>query len=176
MKRQLVKLAAAGSLAAGMIFAQAQTVQPPAGQANQPQNKQAQSGKAHRNWNGARNVRMAGHQRMMAALNLTETQKAQAKTIFSSARGQSKPVRAELRQNREAVAAAVKADNRAQIEKLSSERGKLMAKLSATRGEAMASFYKTLTPEQRAKADQIQARFQARARQFREHRGTRTNG
>ncbi|HEX3877162.1 MAG TPA: Spy/CpxP family protein refolding chaperone [Bryobacteraceae bacterium] len=168
MKRQIVKLAALGSIAAGLIFAQAQT-QP---QAGQTQNQTAPKAQAmHKG-----NRRMAGHRRMMEALNLTADQKATAKSLFEQARETAKPARAELRQNRAAMAVAVKANDKAQIDRLSAERGKLMAKISAGRGEAMAKFYQALTPAQRAKADQMQARFQARMRQLREHRGVRTNG
>ena len=124
-----------------------------------------------------RSHRLQRRQHMMAALNLTADQKTMAKSIFGQAREASKPMRMEMRQNREAMAAAVKADNQAQIEKLAAERGRLTAKLSANRSEAMAKFYQALTPAQRAKADQMQARFQARTRQSRtERRGTRTNG
>jgi Spy/CpxP family protein refolding chaperone len=171
MKRQLIKLAAVGSIAAGMIFAQAQTAPPSAGQ-----NNQAQAGHAMRGVNGMHNRRGAARRREMAALNLTPEQKTMAKSIFAQAREQSKPVRMEMRQNREALAAAVKANDKPQIDRLSAERGRLAAKLSASRGEAMAKFYQTLTPAQRAKADAMHARAQARMREMREHRGTRTNG
>jgi Spy/CpxP family protein refolding chaperone len=171
MKRQLTRLAAVGSIAAGMIFAQAQTAQPaPVGQTKDAQSNHAQ----HK---GMRSHRMEGRRHMMQALNLTPDQKASAKSIFGQAREASKPARAELRQNREAMAVAVKADNKAQIEKLSGERGRLMAKLSANRGEAMAKFYQTLTPAQRAKAEQMKARTEARLHSMRNaHRGTRANG
>ncbi len=171
MKRQIVKLAAVGTMAAGMIFAQAQTA--PQGQPNQ----QAQAQKGERAREGFQARRQEQKQRFAQALNLTPDQKNMAKTIFGQAREASKPVRMELRTNREAMAAAVKADNKAGIQKLSVERGQLMAKLSENRAQAMAKFYQVLTPAQRAKADQMHARFQARMRQMRgEHRGTRTNG
>jgi Spy/CpxP family protein refolding chaperone len=113
----------------------------------------------------------------MAALNLTTDQKTMAKSIFGQAREASKPVRMEMRRNQEAMAAAVKAGDQAQIERLATERGRLTAKLTTNRSEAMAKLYQALTPAQRAKADQMQSRFQARMRQFRtERRGTRTNG
>jgi Spy/CpxP family protein refolding chaperone len=168
MKRQIAKLAAVGSLAAGMIFAQAQPAQP------SPQGHNSQTPQDQK---GMRNHRFEARQHMMAALNLTPDQKTMAKSIFGQAREASKPVRMELRQNREAMAAAIKSDNQAQIQKLSAERGKLMAKMIANHTEAMAKFYQTLTPAQRAKADQMQARFQARMRELRsQHRGTRANG
>ena len=176
MKRQLIKLAAVGSIAAGMIFAQGQTAQPPAGQNNQAQGNHARAGRAMHGVNGMHNRRAEARQRAMAALNLTPDQKTMAKSIFAQAREQSKPVRMEMRQNREALASAVKSNDKTQIDKLSAERGRLVAKLSADRGEAMAKFYQTLTPAQRAKADAMHARLQARMREMREHRGMRTNG
>jgi Spy/CpxP family protein refolding chaperone len=174
MKRQLIKLAAVGSMAAGMIFAQAQA---PAAQPNQGQHK-AQAGHAEgAQAKGMRSRRFEGRRRMMQALSLTADQKAASKTIFGQAREASKPVRMEMKQNREAMAAAVKSDNKSQIEKLSGERGRLMAKLTANRTEAMAKFYQILTPAQKANADQMQARISARMHQLRgEHRGARGNG
>jgi Spy/CpxP family protein refolding chaperone len=171
MKRQIVRLAVVGSMAAGMIFAQAQPAQPA------PQGRNAQQGQNTQEHKGMRNPRFEARRRMMTALNLTPDQKTMAKSIFGQAREASKPVRMELRQNHEAMAAAVKTNNQAQIEKLAADRGGLTAKLDARRSEAMAKFYQTLTPAQRAKAGQMQARFQARMRQWRsEHRATRTNG
>jgi Spy/CpxP family protein refolding chaperone len=171
MKRQIVGLAAVGTMAAGMIFAQVQPAQPA------PQGRNTQQGQGVQGQKGMRNHRFQARQRMMAALNLTPDQKTMAKSIFGQTREASKPVRMELRQNREAMGAAVKANNQAQIAKLATERGKLTAKLDTNRAEAMAKFYQSLTPAQRAKADEMHARFQARMRQLRsEHRRTRTNG
>jgi Spy/CpxP family protein refolding chaperone len=153
-------------MAAGMIFAQAQPVSP----APKAQQNQAEK----RGMEGKRSRRAQARKEMMQALNLTPSQKEQAKTIFGAAREKSQPVRMELRQNREAMSAAVKTNDKAQIEKLSAERGRLVAKLSADRGQAMAKFYQVLTPAQRAKAEQMHARSQARMRQLRnERRGTR---
>lgn len=166
MKRQIAMLAAVGTMAAGMIFAQGQNAQSaPQGQQNQVEHSQG------------RNHRGEWRQHMQAELNLTPSQKEMAKTIFGQARDESKPVRMELRQNREAFAAAIKANDKSQIEKLSAQRGQLIAKMSVNRGVAMAKFYQILTPAQRAKADQMHQRFQAHMRQLRnERRGTRANG
>ena len=170
MKRQIVNLVAVGSMAAGMMFAQAQPAQPA------PQGHNTQAGQAAQGQKGMWNHRFEARQRMMEALNLTPDQKTMAKSIFGQAREASKPVRMELRQNREAMAGAIKANNQGEIAKLATERGKLTAKLATNRGDAMAKFYQTLTPAQRAKADEMHAKLQARMRQFRnEHRGTRTN-
>jgi Spy/CpxP family protein refolding chaperone len=152
MKRQLMKLAAVGAVAAGMIFAQ--TPAPAQAQTAQPNQSQR-----------ATNHRAIARQRMFQALNLTPAQKEHARAIFRQARDTAKPVRDQLRQNREAMAAAVKVDNKAQIDRLSADGGKLMGQLTATRTEAMARFYQELTPQQRAKADQIHQRLQAHMRE-----------
>lgn len=158
MKNNLFRLATVAAMAAGMSFAQAP--------ANAPQQ---QPPAAHRM---ARRGRF--HQRMMQALNLTDAQKQEAKTIFHQARETSKPVRQELRQNREALAAAVKADDTARIHELSAKRANLEARMIEVRSDAMAKFYTKLTPEQRAKAEQIHQQMKARWQQRRAER-TRTN-
>ena len=97
--------------------------------------------------------------RMSAALNLTDAQKAQAKTILQGAHQNAMQYSTQLKQNRQALAAAVKADNTADIERLSAEQGSLMGKMMAVRSEAFAKIYQTLTPDQRAKADQMHEHF-----------------
>jgi Spy/CpxP family protein refolding chaperone len=163
MKRQLTRLAAVGAVAAGMIFAQAPApAQAPTAQPNQNRT--------------ATNHRAIARRHMFQALNLTPAQKQSAKAIFQQAREAARPVRDQLRQNREAMTAAVKADNKGQIEQLSAERGKLMGQLTTARTEAMASFYHELTPQQRAKADQIHQRLEARIQErVRRHRAFGSN-
>jgi len=135
MKRSWMKFAAASALAAGMAFAQA------------PAQGSAQPGHARHHF--------AQRQKMMQALNLTDAQKAQAKTIFQQARQSAQPLREQLKQNHQALAAAVKADDVAQIRSLSTQAGALRGQMMAVRSEAMAKFYATLTPEQRTQAAQL---------------------
>jgi Spy/CpxP family protein refolding chaperone len=148
-----------GALAMGLALAQTST-QAPATQAN-PSPTPAQKG---------RQFHQTMHQRMMQELALSPSQKQQAKAIWQQAKTTDGPVRAQLRQNREALAAAVKSNSTAQIEQLTQARASLMAKVMTTRAEAMAKFYSNLTPEQKAKADQIQHRMAQRRAQM------RTNG
>jgi Spy/CpxP family protein refolding chaperone len=157
MKRQLMTIAAMGSLLAGLTFAQAQApVQTNPGQPNR---------------NQAHSMRKPGekrgeHQRMMfQKLNLTAAQKERAKAIFGQAREASKPTRELLKTNHEAMTAAVKADNKPRIAQLSAERGALMGKLATVRNESMAKFYRELTPQQREtfKADGFGAQRANRA-------------
>jgi periplasmic protein CpxP/Spy len=153
MKRQFLTLTALTALATGLVFAQ-----PPAA----PQSPKAQTGRHE----GVRRHR----ERMAQALNLTDAQKAQAKTIFQQAREASKPVREELKQNRLALSTAAKeGKSDADIQRLAERNGRLMAKVTAIRTEAFEKFYGTLNPEQRTKLDQMQKQFHARAERFRHH-------
>jgi len=149
MKQRMIQFATVAALAAGMAFAQAPAA-PPAHEAN---------GQAHVN------RRAAARHHMMQQLNLTEAQKAQAKTLFQQAREKSKPLVEQLRQDRQAMAAAVKADDTARIRSLAAKEGKTRGELMAIRSEGMAKFYATLTPEQRAKADQLHQQMRQRRQQ-----------
>lgn len=141
MKRSLTLLATV-AMAAGMALAQ-----PAADHSN--------------------NRRAMFRERIAQELNLNDAQKAQAKSIFAATRQETAPLRSQLKQDRAALRIAVKTNDRAQIEKLSSEEGRIVGKLMAARSESMAKFYQTLTPEQRAKADQLHSSWMQRRQQHR---------
>ena len=147
MKKNWIKIAAAGALAAGMVFAQ-----------TTPANSQAKTqppAQTHSRF--ARRGMMMRH-RMMQQLNLTEAQRQQAKTIFQQARQSVQPEVQQLKENRAAMRTAVKTDDAAKIQQLSATAGRLRGEIMAARASARAKFYQTLTPAQRAKADQMAAR------------------
>jgi Spy/CpxP family protein refolding chaperone len=150
MKTYLTRFATVAALAAGMALAQtpAPTTAAPA------------PGKA------AVKPRASMRRRMLQALNLTADQKQQAKALFQQTRQNVEPIAQQAKQNREALAAAVKANDTAQIQHLAAQQGNLQGQLLAIRSASMAKFYSTLTPDQRAKADQIQQRI----RQVRQQR------
>jgi Spy/CpxP family protein refolding chaperone len=153
MKRNWMKLATVAALAAGIALAQAPVTNPP----TQPTHRQgAARGKARRH--------------MFQALNLTDGQKQQAKSIFAEARKSTEPLRLQLQQNRQALTAATKANDRGQIESLSKSSGDLRGQLKAARTQTMAQFFQILTPEQRAKAEKMQVRMQQRS-EHHAHRG-----
>jgi Spy/CpxP family protein refolding chaperone len=106
---------------------------------------------------------MRGHMdldRVALALNLTDPQKEQARTIFQHARESALPIRRELKEKREKLFAAAKTTNsEADIQKLAEEQGRLLGKLIAIRTEASAKFYRMLTPEQRVRYDQMHEQF-----------------
>jgi Spy/CpxP family protein refolding chaperone len=134
MKRNVLKLAGIGVLAAGLGF----------GQTPAPQDPQVQP---------------QARQRVAVALNLTKEQRKGAKSIFGDARTSAKPLVEQARQNRQALTAAVKANDTGQIQQLTTAEGQLRGQILSIRSEAIAKFYTTLTPEQKAKADQIGLRF-----------------
>lgn len=150
-QRSLMKAAAIAALAGGMAFAQTQTDNP------RPAPAQTRQG---------RRASMRGRlQHLAQVLNLTDSQKHEVRTIFQQARESARPVRQELRQNREALTAAAKAGkSNADIEQLAGHQGRLLGQLASIRTEASAKFYQMLTPEQRAKADQVHQQFRQRIR------------
>ena len=161
----LIRLAMTGALTMGLAFAQTSTTQKPA--TAQPS---TQTPSRPQSWAFHRNM----HQRLMQELALSPAQKAQAKQIFQQVRTADQPIRAQLRDSRQALAAAIKSDDTAQIRQITQARASLIAKVMTSRSEAMAKFYATLTPEQKAKADQIHQRMEQRIQQRRAQ--VRTNG
>jgi len=98
-----------------------------------------------------------------AALDLTDAQKATAKQLFADSRQQSEPIVTQLRQVRTDMQAAVKANNTAQIATLAARQGQLEGQLAEIRAQGMAAFYAQLTPEQKAKADDLHQKMGDRA-------------
>ena len=141
MKRILIGIAAAGVLAAG--FAIAQTTATP------------QAGAAQGN-----GVRAPVQKRMLQALNLTDTQKQQAKTIFQSARQTAQPLAQQLKQDRAALTAAVEAGDSAKIQQLSTDMGSLRGNVLGVRSQALSKFYALLTPDQKTKAEEFRQKAQ----------------
>jgi len=142
MKIRLISFAAP-MLASGLLMAQAPApapAQPPA------QHQRRQRGQMF--------------EKMAAKLNLTDTQKAQAKSIWQSARETSRPVAEQLRQARMALRQAAKAGQpAANIDQLAANTGQLTGQLAAVRAKAFEQFYAMLTPEQRTTADQLGNHF-----------------
>ena len=141
MKRILIGIAAVGALAAGLTIAQT-TAAPQAGAAR------------------GKGVRAMVQKRMLKALNLTDTQKQQAKTILQSARQTAQPLAQQLKQDRAALTAAVEAGDSAKIQELSTEMGSLRGNVLGVRSLAMAKFYALLTPDQKTKAEEFRQKAQ----------------
>lgn len=153
MRNSLITYALAAICASGIAFTQTPTPDSGPNTVNtQPGRRKAMRGQ----WN---------LEHLSQTLNLTDSQKTRAQTIFQTARQSAEPIRQELKQNREELRAATKVSNNdGQIEKLATEQGRLLGKLIGIHAAASAKFYQILTPEQRAKADEMRERFRQRMR------------
>jgi len=152
MKSHLLKLAAIGALAAGMAFAQT------------PVTTTGRLGLGKVAARPGAALRL----RVLQALNLTDAQKAQFKTIRQQTKQSLQPVRDQLTANRQAMAAAVKANDATQIQQLATTQGSLQGQVLAIRMQAQAKMYNSLTPDQRAKLDQIRQKIQERRQLLRQ--------
>jgi DNA anti-recombination protein RmuC len=139
----MMKFAAVAVLVAGMAFAQTPSPAP----------------------------RAKVRQRALQALNLTAAQKQQAKTIFQQTRLTAQPLAQELKQNHQALQAAVKAGNDSETQQLATVRGHILGQVAAIRAQALAKFYGNLTPDQRARADEMHLRIQQIVKKRLEQRG-----
>jgi Spy/CpxP family protein refolding chaperone len=149
MKSTWIKPIGAAVLAAGMAFAYAETPANPA-----PATTEHQHRFNRQEWMQRR------FDRLSAYLNLTDQQKTQAQAIRKDAHESAKKFAPQLKQNREALKAAIKEGKpESEIARISNEQGRLMGRMIAIRTEAFAKIYQTLTPEQKAKADQMPEHF-----------------
>ena len=101
------------------------------------------------------------NKRMLKALNLTDAQKAQAKTIRQATQTQAKPLADQLKTQRQALNAAVQAGDTTRIQQASLEVGNLQGHVLAVRAGGRAQFLAILTPDQKAKM----ADFRAKAKE-----------
>ena len=152
MTRTFPKLAAVILLAAGGIVAQASRANPLPGSLGR--------------------LGFNGHVEHLAqVLDLTDSQKEQARIIFRNARESSQPIREELKRNRDRLTAAAKSASETDIQSLAIEQGRLLGQLTAIRTRASSKFYQILTPEQRVKYDQMRQQIRQKF-----HSGERDNG
>ncbi|MGD0870177.1 MAG: Spy/CpxP family protein refolding chaperone [Bryobacteraceae bacterium] len=98
--------------------------------------------------------------RMLQVLDLTDTQKQQAKTILQSARQTAQPLAQQLKQDRAALTAAIEAGDSAKIQQLSTEMGSLRGNVLGVRSQAMSKVYALLTPDQKTKAEEFRQKAQ----------------
>ena len=99
------------------------------------------------------------------ALNLTDAQKSQMKSIREQTRSTVKPVAVQLHQNRQALKAAIKANDTTQIQALSKTQGELRGQIAAIRNQSRAQIYAGLTSDQRKMIDDRQGRLRQRLNQ-----------
>ena len=89
---------------------------------------------------------------LATALDLTESQQTQAKSIFSAEQASAKPVETQLRSQRQAVQAAIVAGKSAdEVSALATQEGSLLGQLEGIRASAQQQFYSILNPTQQKK-------------------------
>jgi protein CpxP len=132
-----------------------------------------------REWKRGQRMR-AGHRgggamfgRMAGQLNLTDAQKQQARQLMQDARAQAQPIRQQLQQNRQELEDAIKSNNTGAITQLTERQAALRGQVQAIHAKAMASFYAQLTPEQKAKAEELRQQRKQRFENWRERRQNR---
>lgn len=107
-------------------------------------------------WGGHRH---GGHMAYMAkALNLTDAQKAQIKSIMQANRTTNRPLMQQMAQNRVAMLTATSngAFDQAKVTALANQQAQLMAQMTVQKESIQHQIYtQVLTPEQRATADQM---------------------
>jgi protein CpxP len=139
MKRYLTILIAIVATAGSMAFAQTTTATA----------TPAPAGKAA-------TMKQRLQRRMIKALDLTDAQKQQAKTIRQNTRQQVEPLALQLKQDRQTLNAAVQAGDTTKIQQLSTQLGTLQGQALALRAGGRAQFFALLTPDQKTKAAEFQ--------------------
>lgn len=121
----------------------------------------APSGFEGRHWGGHRGGRM---ERMTRHLDLSDEQRTQIEAILANARTEGEQLRSELATLREEVGAMIRSDGyyedqvRIQVE----AKAPVFVELTVLGIRTMNDVYQVLTPEQRAKADEMLARGRGR--------------
>ncbi|MFN7997938.1 MAG: Spy/CpxP family protein refolding chaperone [Bryobacteraceae bacterium] len=160
MKSKWLRLMAVPAMAGGlMLTAVAQTPDQPAAPAQQHAQR----------WQ-KRQAMIAGY------LNLTPAQQEAAKAEMQSARESAQPVWQQLKQVRQQMLQAIRANDANTIQQLATQEGVLKGQLTAIRNQTMAKLYAGLTPEQKAKADQLPAHFRQMRHRHMQNQQPANNG
>ena len=147
LNRKLMTLAVTVALSAGAAFS-------------------AQADGARAGRGEARMMHRHGGQ-LAKALNLTDAQKQQAKTIREKHRASSEGLRAEMRQINEQIRTARQAKNTAEAQRLAALREPLLARAQEAWQAQSAELKSVLTAEQQTKLEELQKSRQGKRQQRR---------
>ena len=114
-------------------------------------------------WSGHRHGDHMAH--MFKALNLTDAQKEQVKSIMQANRTSTRPLMQQMQQNRLAMLTATSngAFDQAKVTALANQQAQLMAQMTVQKESIQHQIYtQVLTPEQRATADQMRQKQMTR--------------
>ena len=102
-------------------------------------------------------------QHLGTVLDLTESQKTAATSIFDAAKKQAEPLGTALKTSHDAVEAAVKANKSdVEIDDLTAKQGTMTGQIASIQAKARRSFMALLTTEQREKLDKLHAQMPER--------------
>lgn len=93
--------------------------------------------------------------KMTALLSLTPAQQTQVTSILTNAAQSRAGDRGSIKQVRAQMRTAIQANDTASIEQASNQIGNLAAQTAAARAKTAAAIYQILTPDQKAKAQQL---------------------
>ena len=105
--------------------------------------------------------------RIGSFLDLTEAQRAQIKTILETERPKLQPLVLQAAATHKALVEATKNGefNEAQLRVLAAQQGQTVANLIVEKERVKTQIYQVLTPEQRAKLEQLRQRVETRVRE-----------
>lgn len=106
-------------------------------------------------------------QRMTKALNLTDAQQTQIKSIMADSRTRTKPLMRQLRQNRQAENANINTNvtgvfDEVKARTFANQQAQIMSNLIVERERTKSQIYSVLTPDQRQKALQLMQQHEQR--------------
>ena len=118
-----------------------------------------------------------GHAMMFRGLDLTEEQKVQMKQIRQASKEKIKPIREQMKANRQKLA-ELSAGNfdQVQVQAIATQQGSLTAQLIVERESIKSQILKVLTPEQKAKAAEMQAQRKQRMQERMQKRLNKRGG
>jgi Spy/CpxP family protein refolding chaperone len=138
VKKTLIALALASTLAIGGIAA-------------------TQAANGHGMWAGRHGRRLAF---IASYLDMTDAQKAQAKTILQDSRTAGQPLFSQLKQGRQAMIAAIKANKpEADLKAIADAQAPVMSQLAVQKALTGEKLWALLTPDQQAKAEKLHSSF-----------------
>jgi Spy/CpxP family protein refolding chaperone len=116
--------------------------------------------------------------RIAAELGLTDAQKQEIKGIVAAERSQVEPLLRQLAATRQQLRAASRdgSFDEAQVRTLAEQQSQTITELIVARERVKSKIYHVLTPEQRAKAEGMRQKFEARVRERIEKRMAEQSG
>lgn len=127
---------------------------------------------------GKKGFHRGGHGMMFRELDLTDEQKAQVKQISDASKTNVQPIREQMRANRQKLQELSANGNfdAAQVQAIAAQQGNLSAQLIVEKERVKAQIFQILTPEQRAKAAEMQTKMKERFQNRMEKRQAKQAG